>query len=150
MQFADIGIENQIYRAPQDDTWREAWRITEGLLLQIRDETWQHGARFFVFTASNAIQVAPDPLVREAFLRHIGAEDLFYPDKRLAAFGAQNGFMVVNLAPALQEYATRQNAFLHGFGPNTGNGHWNAAGHQLAGELLAARLCQDLATWQTP
>jgi len=67
-------------------------------------------ARFLVATLSSAIQVHPDPQAREVFAAGLGVPDLYYPDRRL---------------------------FLHGFGRTVGYGHWNAAGHRLAGERLA-------------
>jgi hypothetical protein len=45
------------------------------------------------------------------------------------------------LAPELQQYAEQHQAFLHGFGSDLGNGHWNSDGHRVAGELLAQKLC---------
>ena len=39
------------------------------------------------------------------------------------------------LAPELQEFAERNQVFLHGFGENIGNGHWNATGHRVAGRV---------------
>ena len=89
------------------------------------------------------MQVYPDASYRAAYLKAIGGKDLFYPERRLSALGAREGFDVLNLAPVLQDYADRRHAFVHGF-PNTriGTGHWNATGHRLAGELIARRLCE--------
>jgi hypothetical protein len=47
---------------------------------------------------------------------------------------------VITLAPELQAYAEKNGSFLHGFGSNLGNGHWNAVGHRVAGELIAQKL----------
>lgn len=71
--------------------------------------------------------------------------DLFYPDSRIEELGRRVGFPVLNLAPAFQAYADQSHVFLHGFA-NTklGINHWNEAGHRLAGELIAARLCDLL------
>jgi hypothetical protein len=52
---------------------------------------------------------------------------------------------VLNLAPALQAYADEHKVFLHGFGAERGNGHWNALGHAQAGELIAESLCAGAA-----
>ena len=45
------------------------------------------------------------------------------------------------LAPELQAYADKNKVFLHGFGANIGNGHWNQLGHRVAGEMIAQKLC---------
>ncbi|HEX8457800.1 MAG TPA: SGNH/GDSL hydrolase family protein [Pyrinomonadaceae bacterium] len=138
----EVGIDNLIYREPSDDAWREAWHVTEDLLRVMRDEVRGRGAQFIVVTLSNGVQVHPRPEARAAFLKRVGASDIFYPDTRLRAFGEREGFPVLNLAPALQQYAEERQVFLHGFGRELGNGHWNAAGHRAAGELLAGRICE--------
>jgi hypothetical protein len=142
----EIGIDNLIYREPLNEEWRDAWRVTEGLIVEMRDEVAARGARFVVVTLSNGIQVHPDPSAREAFMRRAGATDLFYPDKRIESLGERAGFTVFTLAPELQAYAERNKVFLHGFGAGLGNGHWNSEGHRVAGELLARKLCGLIAS----
>jgi hypothetical protein len=140
----ELGADNLVYHEPYDATWREAWHVTEGLIVSMRDEVRAHGARFCVVTLSNGIQVHPSPAAREAFVRRVGATDLFYPDRRISALGAREGFQVFTLAPELQTYAERNQVFLHGFGADVGNGHWNTDGHRVAGELLTQKLCDWL------
>ena len=139
----DVGIDNMIYREPADDVWREAWRVTEGLMTEMRRETEAKGAKFLVVTLSNGIQVFPEEAPRRAFLDKIGATDIFYPDTRIKNLGARENFTVYNLAPELQVYAEQNKVFLHGFGANLGNGHWNAEGHRVAGEMLSQKLCAE-------
>lgn len=138
----ELGIDNLVYREPGDATWREAWRVTEDLLRLMRDEVRGRGAKFLVVTLSNGVQVHPQPAARAAFLRRVGANDIFYPDARIKSLGERENFPVVSLAPELQRYAEQQQAFLHGFGRDLGNGHWNSSGHRVAGELLAQKLCE--------
>ena len=141
----ELGTANVIYREPADDVWRGAWLVTEKLLAEINAEVKARGARLYVVTLSNGIQVYPDPAAREAFARRVGAADLFYAERRFRALGEREGFPVYNLAPDLQAYADRYRVFLHGFGAQRGNGHWNVDGHRVAGELLTRRLCDWLA-----
>ncbi|MDX6269681.1 MAG: hypothetical protein QOD28_904 [Acidobacteriota bacterium] len=138
----ELGIDNLIYREPADAAWQEAWRVTEGLLRIMRDEVRGHGAHFMVVTLSNGVQVHPRPEARAAFLKRVGATDIFYPDARLKSLGDREGFPVLTLAPLLQQYAEQRQIFLHGFGRDLGNGHWNAEGHRVAGELLAQKICE--------
>lgn len=137
----DVGIDNQVYREPANQVWNDAWRTTEGLIKIMNDEARSHGAQFLVVTLSNGIQVTPNPQTRIAFLRTIGATDIFYPDNRIREFCQRERIPVVTLAPDLQKYAEANNAFLHGFGDNIGNGHWNVLGNQVAGELAASQMC---------
>jgi hypothetical protein len=140
----ELGIDNLVYREPADAAWQEAWRVTEDLLRLMRDEVRGHGAEFFVVTLSNGVQVHPQPAARAAFLRRVGADDILYPDARLKSLGERENFPVLTLAPELQQYAEQHQAFLHGFGSDLGNGHWNSHGHRVAGELLAQKLCAVL------
>jgi hypothetical protein len=140
----ELGIDNLIYREPNDQVWNDAWHVTEGLILAMRDEVKARGARFVVVTLSNGIQVAPDPQLRQMFLKRIGASDLFYPDHRIKDLCERERIPVITLAPELQTYAERNRVFLHGFGAEIGNGHWNQLGHRVAGELIAQRLCEGL------
>jgi hypothetical protein len=137
----DLGIDNMIYIEPPDENWNEAWRVTEGLVRQMRDDVAQKGARFMLVTLSNAVQVYPDPAVRQRFLQHVGADTIFYPNLRLKALAQREQMDFLDLAQPMQVYADQNKVFLHGFGSDLGNGHWNATGHRLAAQLIAQKLC---------
>ncbi|HEX8070425.1 MAG TPA: SGNH/GDSL hydrolase family protein [Pyrinomonadaceae bacterium] len=143
-QGEELGADNLVYRPPTDPVWQDAWRVTEALILRMRDEVNAHGARLVVVTLSNGIQVYPDAQARQAFMQKVGATDLFYPDLRVKALCDGAGVPVVTLAPQLQRYADEHKTFLHGFPPDLGNGHWNETGHRVAGQLLAQQLCAGL------
>jgi hypothetical protein len=136
------GLYSDVFRAPMNSDWDEAWRVTEGLIVQMRDEVKAKGARFLVVTGSIGIQVNPDASLRAASMNQLGVDTLFYPDLRIKALGEREGFEVLTLAPPLLEYATRNHIFLHGSGDAKGTGHWNEAGHRLVGGLIAEKLCQ--------
>lgn len=138
----ELGADNLIYLEPNNEVWNDAWRVTEGLIVQMRDEVTTRGAKFVVVTLSNGPQVLPNPAWREGFKNRFGITDLFYPDNRIKSLGAREGFPVVTLAPELQEFAERNKVFLHGFDENLGNGHWNETGHRVAGELIATKMCE--------
>lgn len=139
-------LANMVYLEPPDEAWRGAWRVTERLVVEMRREVEERGARFFVATLSNPIQVYPDPAARAAFVARLGpGADLFYPNRRYAELGRREGLIVFDLAPELQAYADAHKVYLHGFPGDLGNGHWNADGHRVAGEVLTQRLCEQLA-----
>jgi hypothetical protein len=137
-----IGIENMIYFEPEDENWKEGWRVTEGLIKQMHDEVNQKGAKFLLVTLSNAVQVYPDPNVRQRFLQQIRSPTIFYPNLRLARLADRERIDFFDLAQPMQSYAEQNKVFLHGFGSDLGNGHWNADGHRLAAELIAQHLCK--------
>lgn len=134
------GIENVVYRQPNDEVWNDAWRVTEELIVQMRDEVRARNTQFLVVTLSNGIQVYPDPRVRQTFMKLLGVGDLFYPDNRIWQLCEREHIPAVILAPRLQEYADQNKALLHGF-DGKGNGHWNNLGHRVAGELIAGEFC---------
>ena len=143
----ESGLRNGVYLPPSDTAWASAWTVTESLLHAIRDEVAAHSAALYVVTLSNGIQVHPDPLVRERFRRAIGSPDLLYPDRRMAQVAADARVPFLMLAPRLQAWAESTGRPLHGWpGPGQGTGHWNAEGHRVAGEAIAAWMCQAAGT----
>lgn len=140
----ELGTDNLVYLEPANTVWNDAWSVTEDLILEIRNEVNSRGAKFVVVTLSNSPQVLPNPEVRESFKRRFGITDLFYPDDRIKRVCARAGIPVITLAPQMQEIAQRSDVFLHGFGVNLGNGHWNATGHRVAGELIAKKICEGM------
>jgi hypothetical protein len=137
-----------VYWAPKDEVWKEAWKVTEADLLKMRDEIAQKHAQFYVVVLSNDIQVNPDVSVRQKLATYPGVEDIFYPDHRVEKFCQSHGIPVLLLGPPFQEYASQHQVFLHGFRTlfrnDLGSGHWNKNGHRLAGQLLAKWLCSQL------
>lgn len=136
-----------IYAPPRREDLEEAWRVTEALLLEFQRDVSRRGSRFWLVTLANAAQVTPDVDRRAALAQAIGMDSLFYPDRRLAAFAANNHIPVVTLAEPLAEFAARTGRYLHG-GYNAthpaGSGHWNETANQLAAGFVATRMCQ---TW---
>ena len=147
-QRTEAGLFTDIYREPTAEVWQEAWRVTESVLLMMRDEIAQKGAKLYVVGLTNRYQVHPDVAVRTEFAKKLGVDDLFYPDRRLARFCQAHDIPVLLLAPLFQDYATQNNVFLHGFvhglRNNLGAGHWNQNGHCLAGQTIAKWLCPQL------
>lgn len=137
------GLTARVYVEPGDPVWDEAWRITEGLILLMRDEVKAQGAQFLIVTGSSSIQAYPNPAVRLDFMRSLGISELFYPDRRIKALGEREGIEVLNVALMLQEYADQNRAFLHG---TNGVGHWNVLGHRLVGNRISEKLCEIAST----
>jgi hypothetical protein len=141
----ELGLDNAVYSPPRDADWRDAWRATEAMIAAMRDEAAAHRVPFGVVSLTTGIQVHPDPAARATFMRKLGVADLFYPGRRLAAFGSAAGIPVLDLAPPLADLAARDRVFLHGFANSpAGEGHWNARGHAAAAPLIAGWLCQEV------
>lgn len=140
----EIGLSDEVYAPPTDDTWRDAWARTESILRHHAHDVRSDGARFAVVALSNATQVDPDPAVRERFRLAVRAESLDYPEQRIVEAGARDGYPVLALPPILRAWAEAHDTQLHGF-PNSamGTGHWNERGHELASRELARWLCAE-------
>jgi hypothetical protein len=141
---SEAGIPSPIYWEPKEEVWKEAWRVTEAVLLQMRDEIVQLGAQMFLVVLTNGSQVNPDISRQTEFAQWLGVNDLFYPDRRVKSFCQSHGIPVLLLGPYLQHYAVQHKVFFHGFGDNLGSGHWNQNGHRLAGQIIAKWLCPQL------
>ena len=124
------------YMEPQDSAWKEAWQVTENLIKLMHAEVESRGKVFMAITVSSGPH---DQTARRVLERRFGVGDLFYSENRIRALG-ENSFEVLALAPLFQAYAEEHRIFLHGF-----SGHWNIAGHHLAGQLIAQELCKKLA-----
>ena len=142
-QMNQLGIS--VYSNPKNKEWNEAWKITESLIIKMRDEAKQRGAKFMIATLSNDIQAHPDFQVQQDFIKENGLNDLFYPESRIEEFATKNKISNLILAPKLAEYAQRNGVFLHGFeNYGIGFGHWNENGHRLAGHLIAEKFCAEV------
>lgn len=141
----EAGIDDAIYREPEDPAWQSAWALSERLVAAMRDEVEAAGARFLFMTLSTSAQVHPDVGVREATAKRVGAPDLLYPERRFEAFARARGIRWLSPIPELRRAAESSGACVHGFpGPWPCEGHWNATGHRIAGEALARALCAEL------
>ncbi|HAC62845.1 MAG TPA: G-D-S-L family lipolytic protein [Cyanothece sp. UBA12306] len=140
-----LDLTPELYLKDSNKDWQQAWTITEELVKLINQEIQQKKARFLAVTLSNPAQVYPDASERQKYLTQVGITNEFYPEQRLNKLGEKEGFEVFNLAPQFQDYADQNNVHLHGF-ENTvlGSGHWNQAGHKLAGELITKKICKIL------
>jgi hypothetical protein len=139
----DDWLDDMVYQSPNDPEWQKAWSVTDAMLVEMNKEVSAKGALFLAVTLSNAAQVDPEPQGAVILARTLGVKDLFYPEERIKALGEKEGFAVLNLAEPMAAYAIEHHVYLHGFFNTVmGRGHWNAAGHQLAGELISRRLCE--------
>lgn len=134
------GLRDEVGLPPTSPEWKEAWRVTEAILRTMRDECRKKGTPFALVTLTRGIQVTPRREEKEKFLQRLGAKDLYYPERRLAEFGKREGIPVLNLAPPMAKQAEERQVFFHAHRDSLGIGHWNQAGHEAAGELIASWL----------
>jgi hypothetical protein len=141
----EVGLRDEVHLPPTTPDWEEAWRVTEGVLGLINDECRQKHTPLRIVTLTRGTQVTPIREKKQRFLRQLGAKDLYYPDRRISEFGKRAGIPVLNLAPTMAAEAEERHIFFHAEQDSLGIGHWNIAGHRVAGELIASWLAGDLA-----
>ena len=147
--YDDLSIHN--FKEPQDAAWQEAWRVTEGLIVTIRNEVVQKNADFLLVTIPHAMQVRPEAQERKKIMIKNNIQDLFYPERRLEKLGAREGFRVLNLSEQFQVYTDKYQLCVYGFENSVPcGGHWNGLGHRLASTLINQNLCQKLQQSQVP
>jgi hypothetical protein len=134
----EVGLRDEVQLPPSTPEWKEAWRVTEGVLVLMRDECRKHDTPFGVVTLTRGIQVSPSKEKKAEFLRQLGATDMFYPERRVAELGKREDIPVLNLAPPMAKEAEERQVYFHSFDGEMGVGHWNQEGNRAAGELIAA------------
>lgn len=138
--------EHELYRPPQRAELREAWRVTEALILALARDVERNGSEPWVVTLANSPQVEPDAAARRKFAAGLGAGSLFYPDRRIADFARVHGLRVISLAEPMAEYAMRHQVnFFGGYlrAVPFGSGHWNEQGNRVGADLVGQRLCAE-------
>jgi lysophospholipase L1-like esterase len=144
-QGQELGLDDEVFRAPTSPEWKEAWELTDRLMLEMHREVAERGKQFVVMTVTSGVQVHRDQAVRDAAAKRLGVEDLLYPDRHLGALAKTAGFKAILLGEPLGAWSTEHNEFVHGF-HNTapGSGHWNVAGHREAARIVAAALREQV------
>jgi hypothetical protein len=147
--FTALNLKN--FKPPEDAVWQDAWRVTEGLIVTMRNEVVQKKADFLLVVIGTANQVNPDATVRKKLMQENNIQDWFYPDKRLEKLGEREGFRVLTLAEQFQGYTEKYQVCAHGFYNSPPCwGHWNELGHRLASIMISRNLCQNLKQSQVP
>lgn len=117
-------------RLPADSI--EAFRVTGEILGRFARDVHRDGRRFVVFVAGSAKQEDPGEL---ALARRNPAFDAGKPQRFLERAGRRYGFDVVPLTPAFRSALRRSRRPLW-YRTRTGFGHWNNAGHVVAGAAM--------------
>lgn len=147
--FTALNLKN--FKPPQDADWQDAWRVTEGLIVTIRNEVVQKNADFLLVVIGTPNQVNRDAALRKKLMEENNIQDWFYPDRRLEKLGEREGFRVLTLAEQFHGYAEKFQVCAHGFENSVPcGGHWNELGHRLGSILINRNLCQQLKQSQLP
>jgi len=135
------------YYGPANADLKDAWAVSEALILAIRDETSRHNAEFWLFMLDMPGQVDPDPQEAANLRKRLGVDTLFRGEQILGDFARSAGIRNMALAPDLTQYAVERNVVLHGFkGMPRNTGHLNEEGHLEVGRLISQKLLESSPT----
>ncbi len=126
-----------VFRTPVPAEMEAEWRLSERLLLRLRDTVRARGRNLLVALVPSELQVVRGTWERDG--RKEGLDpasfDLEAANRRVAAFCRAAGIPVVDLFPGFRAASERGEVL---YLPS--DHHWNAQGHRLAAETLLAEL----------
>lgn len=133
-----------VYQSPPDAQFQAAWSLTEAIIKRLRDEVDRRGAKLAVIIIGAPEQVYPAEgermLAANPGLQGLTI-DLELPNRRLNDFLTAENIPHLDLLPVFRQAAADPNTpplhFRH-------DGHWTAAGHQLAAGAIYKFLQQEL------
>ncbi len=106
------------FNPPTNEVWEEAWQITEDLILLMREEVEEKGAKFSMAVIASPLQIHPDENKRRRKQKEFGVEDWFYVGNRLEKLGDRHSFPVWDLTKPFLNYSQENQVCLHGFEPH--------------------------------
>jgi hypothetical protein len=132
-------LPRDVYRKDYPEAWREAWRITRGLVLRLRRDVEARGSRFAVVVLNGKEEVwpqyadwsrsRPPRLTPEQW-------DIDKPNRLATAFFRRRGIPTIPLLDAFRAHyrETKEPGYY------SLDVHWNATGHDLAAKTIALGL----------
>jgi hypothetical protein len=129
--------ERPSWRMYEQD-FKDAWDITEELLLRFRDAVEKDGAKFVLVNVAGR---KLDMKIQEG-IEASPFCDQTYINTRLEAFSKANGIRFLSLIPYFKKYAAEYRLQYTDFFPPCDT-HWNPLGHKVATEVVANYLVQE-------
>ncbi len=115
--------DSDLIYAPRSQSHRDAWLLTERLILELAAEVRKDGAQFVL-------------LVQDSLPGQVTTVDnAYYVEGRLGRLCKDNGLVCGFMGPAAIDIYRKTGRTLHGFGGGNG-GHWNREGHEVAYTVL--------------
>ena len=137
----DPFADGNVYLEAPDQSWSEAYAITEAAIERFARDVRAKGQRFAIVTVSNPEQV--DSRAGAALQARSEAPlDFDRPERRVGEFAKAQGLPVLTLGPLFREMFLSTSKNLHGFG-DVNRGHWNEGGHALAADAIFRFLVAD-------
>ena len=139
-----IHLHYLVLEAEYPPQMEQAWEITELLFERLSRKAESQGCRLAVVSIPFREQVYRSlwtaQLARPEMQRR--EWNLDRPDELLGTFLPQIGVPLLRLLPEFRKASARA-ALYHGVRDEVSDGHWNAAGHELAGKLIYRWLVEE-------
>jgi hypothetical protein len=128
-----------VFREPVPEEMAQEWRLSEELLLRLRDDVRSRGKRLLIVLFPPELQARTDRWKHDIGKLDMAEAsfDVEKPNKRLRAFCRKNDISFLDLLSTFRAAVeSGQTLYL----PT--DHHWNADGHRLAAETILADLRQ--------
>ncbi|MEW6756308.1 MAG: hypothetical protein AB1505_35855, partial [Candidatus Latescibacterota bacterium] len=126
-----------LYGLDPEGRYEGMWELSGELLHAFRRRVEETGARLLVVYVPAIVQVEEEDWRSKRELHGlVGEFDPGKPSRQLARAAERHGFALLDLLPAFREAGRRQVLYYR-------DSHWNAAGHALAGQLVARALAEE-------
>jgi hypothetical protein len=129
-------IETLMYVPPRSPFAVQTWRVTEGMLLMLRDEARSQGAGFLLLDFPMRMQIMADRQMQQDFMREAGIDTLDYPNQRLESFAQEHGIAYLSLRNPVADYVLQ-----HHQSVTVSAGHFNEVGHGIVADALYDYVC---------
>jgi hypothetical protein len=131
-------LPTQIYLASYPAEWRDAWRITRGLVLRLRHEVEARGSKFAVVVINAKEEVSERRWKWTLFANPAlkGPWDVDKPNRLITSFLKRRGIRTIPLLDTFRVYFKTTGA--SGF--YEWDVHWAPGGHELAANAIARDL----------
>lgn len=122
---------------PAYEVWENAWTITEKLIVQLRDLVEAQGSRFAILIIPDrrAVHTSDWEALVARYPDLLADADPRLPPDRVEQIATAHGILALNLTGTMRSWTVTHSADQRLY--YIGDGHFNAAGHQLTAETLA-------------
>jgi hypothetical protein len=137
-------LQYMVFQKEYGPELERAWRVTENLMLLLKEEVENQGSKLAVFSIPFREQIEED--LWRSKLSRSGMEkrewDLNKPDRILSEVLNYAGIPFLQLVPHFRK-AAEGSALYHAMDKNGRDGHWNVDGHRLAGQVIYDWLVEE-------
>lgn len=122
-----------VFREPGSSEWKEAWQITEDVILRFNDEVNKNGQTFTIVIVADSLQIFHD---KDKKMKQY---DFKYPNNRLMNFCTRERIRCLNSLPFFLDYKDKKNLQFPFFSWKD-DGHYASLGNRIMAKFLLQHL----------